>query len=149
MGISSPLLLRHLPEANQLEMSAEMIPAGKIINAVGETLSSLKPEDGASYCIAQVQLSKEKKQRLESQPKTGIPWMTYLISDILLPGISIPVYRKGVRQAWGSRMAPYETTTRNWSLLLGITGFAAFIFGLIAGNRNRNEKTAPGRKSKD
>ena len=140
MVVSSPFLLRHLPKANRIEMSAEIIPAGKIIDSVGNTLSSLKPENDTSFCIAQVQLSKEKKQRLESQPKNGIPWLVYLISDILLPWISVPAYRKGVRQAWGSRMAPYETTTRNWSLLLAITGLTAFIVGLILGNRDRKRK---------
>jgi len=137
LALSSPRLLKYLPKANQLEMSSEIIPAGKIIDSGGVPLASLRIENGESFCITQVRLSKEKKQRLESQPKTKLGWLTYLFSDILLPWISTPVYRKELRHSWGNRMAPLQASTRKWSLILAIAGLVAFIAGIIVGKRTR------------
>ena len=85
--------------------------------------------------VAKVTLPDEKPRPRGSQPASTAPFLSYLSSDVLLPTLTIPTYRKGLRRAWGKRMAPVKASTRKWTVLLGLGVAAGFLLGLFRGRR--------------
>jgi hypothetical protein len=49
-----------------------------------------------------------------------VPWLSFFVADIALPWVSLPVYRKGLRRAWGEAMAPPDARVRRWWPLVGV-----------------------------
>jgi hypothetical protein len=131
----APWLIKYLPQANQLQMSCDLVPGCKIVDANGQVLTQLAQEQGETFTMAEVTLADEKRFPQEPQPASPIPWFTYLVSDIALPWLTIPVYRKGLRRVWGRQMAPVEPRTRRWMILLGMSVIASFLMGFLLGRR--------------
>jgi hypothetical protein len=131
----APWLIKYLPQANQLQMSCDLVPGCKIVDANGQVLTQLAQEQGETFTIAEVTLADEKRFPQEPQPASPISWLTYLVSDIALPWLTIPVYRKGLRRVWGRQMAPVEPHTRRWMILLGMSVIASFLMGFLLGRR--------------
>ena len=69
------------------------------------------------------------------QPGSLAPPLTCLVSDVLLPSLSIPVYRRGLRRTWGGGMAQVAVSTRRWTVLLAIGVVAGFVVGRFLGRR--------------
>lgn len=146
MAPLSPGLIKYLPQASGLEMSCGLVQGTQIINAQGDVLSELAQADGEAWTMAEVALG-EKRRPQGSPPILPMPWMarhlTYLLSDVLLPAISVPVYRRGLRKAWGAqmasrlRMAPIEPETKRWLALLAAAGTLGFVLGALLGPRRR------------
>lgn len=71
------------------------------------------------------------------QPASMLPWFTYFFSDILLPALAIPVYRRGLRRTWGARMAPVAPTTRRWLALIALGSLVVVSLALTKGAGRR------------
>jgi hypothetical protein len=136
-AVLNPKLFKYLPETSQLQMSCKVLTTAKILDAGGFPLVLPNEENEENFYISEIQTSNEKKQRYEPQPKTKLGLQSYIFSDIILPWLSIPMYRKGLRQNWGERMAPIQASTRNWTFLISITAFFAFLLGILFGKRKR------------
>ncbi len=131
----APWLIKYLPQASQLQMSCDLVPGCKIIDASGQVLTELTQEQGETFTIAEVTLAHEKRFPQGPQPASPISWLTYFVSDIVVPWLTIPVYRKGLRRVWGRQMAPVEPRARRWMILLGMSVIASFLMGFLLGRR--------------
>ncbi len=125
----APWLVRHLPQAHGMEIACDMTPGTKIVGADGQVLAALSQEQGESFVIAQVPLplshshSRANEQPAPPsapQPASSLSPLVYFASDVLLPALSVPTYRRGLRQAWGERAAPVHASTRRWAVILGL-----------------------------
>jgi hypothetical protein len=94
----APWLVRYLPQAGQMQMSCAMVPGCKVVDADGQVVAALTQAQGESFTMAEVTLADEKPSPREAQPASRLSWFTYFISDVLLPSLTAPVYRRGVRQ---------------------------------------------------
>ena len=133
----APWLITYLPQANRMQMSCGFIQGCQIVSAEGQVLASLSQSQGETFAIAEVALADPKVLPQEPQPPSPLPWVLYFISDVLLPGMAIPVYRRGLRRAWGRHMAPIRPETKRWLALLGIAGAAGLLLGLILGKKRK------------
>ena len=131
----APWLVKYLPQANRVQMSCDMVQGCKVVDASGQVLTELTQEQGEAFTVAEVTLADEKPCPQEPQPASPLPFFTYFASDVLLPSLSVPVYRKGLRRAWGEGMAPVEASTRNWMILLGLGVVASFLVGVLLSRR--------------
>jgi hypothetical protein len=94
----APWLLRYLPQAGRMQMSSDFIAGCKVVDASGQVLASLTQEQGETFTLAKVTLAEERPRPQGPQPASPVPFLTYLSSDVLLPGLSIPIYRQGVQR---------------------------------------------------
>ena len=94
---SAPWLLKYLPQADQLQMSCDMVHKCKVVDASGEVLTELTMKDGESFTLAKVYLAESRPSLQEPQPVSLLPNLVYFLSDVLLPTVVRPVYRKGLR----------------------------------------------------
>jgi hypothetical protein len=131
----APRLARYLPQANQMQVSCDMVQGCKVVEASGQVLTELTQEQGEAFTMAEVALADEKPSPRGPQPASPLSGFVYLASDVLLPLVSVPVYRKGLRRAWGEGMAPVEASTRRWLVFLGLGVVAGFLVGLLLGRR--------------
>jgi hypothetical protein len=134
----APWLVKYLPQANRMWMSCDIVPGCKVVDASGQVLAELSQEQGETFTIAEVTLADEKLPPQGPQPASPLSWFTCFTSDMLLPLLTIPVYRKGLRRAWGQGMAPVEASTQRWMLLVGLSLVAGFVTGILLGRRQRS-----------
>jgi hypothetical protein len=135
----APGLLKYLPQANRLEVSADLVEGCKIVAADGKILSMLSQEAGEGFTLAKVSLPDETPQPQGAQPRSPISPITYLSSDVLLPVLVLPTYRRGVRRAWGCKVEPPRLPNWGWGALLGVAAVAGFLLGVLIG-RKREER---------
>lgn len=127
----SPRLARYLPRANRVELETDMVAGCKVVAASGRPITELPAAAGEKYTIATVTIQDKKPQPHTPQPPSTVSQMSYVISDVVLPFLSIPYYRRGLRKAHGQQMAPTDTTTSRWAILLAGVGFVGFLFGRL------------------
>jgi len=125
----APRVLRYLPRARPLIGRYHLVPAGQIVAATGEPLARLTPTQGESFVQAQVTLPDRRPSPQGTQPVPPVSRVTYWLSDLLLPWVSVPLYRRGARQAWGATMAPPRPATRRWLALSGGVALLGFLLG--------------------
>jgi len=94
----APWLLKYLPQADQLQMSCDMVHECKVVDADGEVLAGLTQEDGEAFALAQVRLAGSKPVPEGPQPAALVSKPVYFLSDVLLPAITKSVYLRGQRQ---------------------------------------------------
>jgi len=94
---SAPWLVKYLREAREMQVSCEMVAACKVIGSDGKILASQTQADGESFAIAEVALPDSKPQPAAPLPPSPLPWMAYFVADRMLPWLSLPVYRRGIR----------------------------------------------------
>ena len=99
----APWLVKYLPQANRMEMACDMTPGCKVVDASGQVLAELTQEQGEAFTVAEVTLADEKPRPQGPQPASPVPFLSYLSSDVLLPALSAPVYRKEMRRVWGEK----------------------------------------------
>jgi hypothetical protein len=103
ISASAPRLLKYLPQAESLRMSCNFVPGCKILDGNGQPLAERHQRDGEGFILAQVHLPERKLAPQTPQPLAPIPRLTYLVSDAILPWLSFPVYRRGVRRIRDSK----------------------------------------------
>ncbi|MFL5804796.1 MAG: carbon-nitrogen hydrolase family protein [Roseiflexaceae bacterium] len=132
---SAPWLLRYLPQAHRLRMSCDMIQGCKVVDAEGHVLAEMAQEQGEGFTAAEVVLADAPPQPRGAQPPSRVPAFAYLSSDIILPWLMEPIYRRGVRRAWGEHMAPSAKRMRLWAGAAGILVAFGMAVGLLARRR--------------
>ena len=132
---AAPWLLGYLPQAGRMEMSCDMVRGCKVVDADGQVQTELAQEQGETFTVAEVVLADDMPRPRRPQPGSLAPPLTCLVSDVLLPSLSIPVYRRGLRRTWGGGMAPVAVSTRRWTVLLAIGVVAGFVVGRLLGRR--------------
>jgi hypothetical protein len=125
----APRIAQYLPQAKRMQMQCDMVQGCKIVNANGVIVTELSQDAGETFAITEVTLVDEKPQPQAPQPPATASPISYLASDYILPLITTPVYRQGLRQTWGRHMAPINAASRRWLIYLGITSLLAFILG--------------------
>lgn len=98
---SQPGLLRYLPQAGQVDMSAAMVEACQILAADGSPLARRSQASGEGLITAEACLSESRAPGL-AQPPARVPGLAYFLSDIYLPLVMQPVYQRGLRQITAS-----------------------------------------------
>ena len=91
----APKLIKYLPQANNLHLECDFVQGCKIVDGRGEVQAELEQAHGETFTIAEVTLPDTKPQPTGPQPQTLLPNIAYLSSDLLLPFLMRPVYRRG------------------------------------------------------
>jgi predicted amidohydrolase len=103
---AAPWLVRYLPQADRVQMACEMVHESKVVDASGRVLTKLTKEDGETFTLAEVRLADAEPTPQGLQPASLVPWPLYFLSDVLLPALTRPVYRKGLRRVRQKRVPP-------------------------------------------
>ena len=130
---AAPWLVKYLPQANQMQMTCDLVQGCKVVAASGQVLAELTQEQGETFTTAEVTLADEKPRSQSAQPASPVPWLSYFVSDTVLPLLTTPVYRRGLRRVWGAEMAPVEASTRRWISLVGAGVVAGLGLGILIG----------------
>jgi hypothetical protein len=78
---TAPWLLKHLPQANGMQMSCDSVHECKIVDSSGEILARLSEEDGEAFTTAEVQISSSRRAPRSPQPAALVPDMSYFLVD--------------------------------------------------------------------
>lgn len=135
----APRLLRLIRLADHLVMTAPMFEHTGIYAAGGKLLSRVEGRASQGVAIADVVLPVKRPQPEGRQPIINISLVAYFISDVLLRGLTVPVYRQGLRQAWGKSMAPLPAATRRRRLMAGVLAIFGVVVGVLLGLRMRRK----------
>ncbi|MBN2549046.1 MAG: carbon-nitrogen hydrolase family protein [Anaerolineales bacterium] len=126
----APWLGRFLSQADGLELSCNSASGCKILDARGEQLAGRTPEEGEGFVVAEVTVGGRKSTPIKTQPTPPVPLISYLLSDYLLPWLSLPVYREGVHRAQGVQHPAYCANERKSfvRMLFLVAGIFSFIW---------------------
>lgn len=94
-AFAAPRLFKYLPQADRLQMDCDMVHQCKVVDADGEVLVRLTEADGEAFTLADVRLAESQPVPQESQPASVVPGAIYFFSDVFLPTLTRPVYRRG------------------------------------------------------
>ena len=115
LALTAPHLMRYLPDAEQTVLSCGLFPSARILDANGRLLAAPTQADGESVVVAEVDIEGERPLPQTTQPPARAHLFSYVLSDYLLPALTVPVYRRGLRKQWGAHMAPIERKTKVWT----------------------------------
>ncbi len=115
-----PRLAKALATSGELEMSADATPGCKVIDARGRSVAELVSSDGESFTSAEVTLADQRPKPSTTQPETRLSKAAYVFSDIVLPGLMVPIYERGVERAFGTK--PTSKRASLTELLTGVRG---------------------------
>ena len=94
----------------------------------------MEQAQGEGFTLGDVALADAPPQPRGAQPPSRVPTFAYMSSDAILPWLVAPIYRRGVRRAWGAQMAPGDT--RPWPrAAIGVVAALSLVAGLIAWRR--------------
>ncbi len=97
----APWLVRYLSQADRVRMTCGMTPGCKVVDGSGQVVAEVSQERGEAFAIAEVGLADQRPRPCGPQPPSPVPRLAYLSSDLLLPALTAPLYRRGVRRVWG------------------------------------------------
>jgi hypothetical protein len=132
-----PWLAKYVPAADQVEMTCDIIHGCKVVDAAGNVLTEIPKGEGDAFTFAEVTLSDKRSTPVTEQPPSRLPSFSYFSSDYLLPWLTIPIYRQGLRRAWGEHMAPIEASTRQWAAVAVGAAVIGYILGRVSKRRRR------------
>jgi hypothetical protein len=122
--------------ADRMRISCDMIQGCKIVAADGRVLTEMAQAQGEGFTVATVALADTPPQPCGAQPPSRLPPFAYASSDVVLPRLVEPIYRRGVRRAWGVHMAPSSGQARRWTSIVGV-GIAHGLAGGLLARRRR------------
>lgn len=93
----APKLLGYLAASKDASLESDFVEGCKILDAEGKVQAKVTQVAGESFARADVQIAASKPKPGTQQPKSLLPKLTYLASDLMLPLIMRPFYRKKVR----------------------------------------------------
>jgi len=132
---AAPWLIKYLPQAQQMRLACDFVPGCKVVDASGQVLSELTQADGETFTVAEVLPADHLPQPQGPQPRSKLSPLLYLTSDTIMPFLSTPTYRRGLRRAWGNDMAPAEVKHRSWLIALCLGMLVAFVMGWLLGRQ--------------
>ena len=95
-------IVKLLPKAEQLQMSCEMIPSCKVVDAQGRTLAERAPAEGEGFTMAEVTLGDLKPVPTQRQPNPPlnrmISQMAFFNADVMVPAMMRSVYKNGLKK---------------------------------------------------
>ena len=98
----APRIIKLLPNAEQLQMSCEMVPSCKVVDGTGRTLAERNPAEGEGFTISEVTLPDSKSMPTQRQPNPPlnrmISRMVLFNSDIMIPSMMQPIYKSGLKK---------------------------------------------------
>ena len=98
----APRTRRLLPQAEDLQMSCEMIPSCKVVDANGHTLAERAPADGEGFAISEVTLADAKSMPTQRQPNpplnSSTARMALINADVVVPWMMKSVYKNGLKK---------------------------------------------------
>ena len=97
----APKLLKYLPQGHDIRLECDFVQGCKVVDSKGNVQTELDQAQGETFAMAEVVLPEGKAQPDRPQPKSLLPGVTYLSSDILLPLLMLSIYRRGVRRVPG------------------------------------------------
>ncbi len=131
----APWLIQNCLHADQMVVTCAMLGNGlegtRIMDAAGQVVAALCQAQEEGFTMAQVNLADKKSRPQGIQPSPPVPWLSFFVADVVLPLISLSIYRRGLRRVWGETMAPRDAKTRRWLPLVGAVALAAVT--LVAG----------------
>ena len=136
----APHLLPHLPGAKRLRVRCDMLPATQIVDADGAVVAACPQDAGETVITATVALPDVALRPLAPQPPARVPWLSYAISDVILPGLTRLQYRRRLRRTYGHWMAPLDTVLRNYALSAAAAMILTFLLGLLLGRWSKRAK---------
>jgi len=95
-------LIRYLPQLRQVEVSASMVEAARILAADGALLASMRNEQGEAFALADVAIPAERPQPRTRQPRPPVPRLAYFMCDKVLPMLSRGTYARRNQNLVGS-----------------------------------------------
>jgi predicted amidohydrolase len=130
---SKPSLWRYIPQGRCAVATAEYFDDNQIVDANGNVLARYDADDDG-FALATIELA-DSTPLPSGKPPGFLP----------LPGdefnwLLVPFYRRGVRRAWGRRMAPVDRSTHIWSRLLIASGVMGYTLGWLGTRRRRKRK---------
>jgi hypothetical protein len=129
----APWMAQYVHVADQVEMTCDIVPGCKVVDAAGNVLAAVPEGEGDAFTCAAVTVRDQRSAPSQDQPPSRMPPMAYFTSDYLFPWLTIPVYRQGLRRTWGAHMAPMEARTRQWA----VVALAAGVLGFWLGRRKK------------
>jgi hypothetical protein len=94
---TAPWLIRLLPQVKQMEVSAALVEAAHVFAADGRELAGLYSAQGETFALAEVSLPDQRPQPHGRPPRPPVPWLAYVVSDILLRVVSLNTYGRRLR----------------------------------------------------
>lgn len=91
---TAPWLARYLPQIGRVEVSADLVEAGRIFAADGRQVAGLCRQQGETFALAEVSLPAERPRPRTPQPRPPVSPLTYLLSDRLLTAVSLGTYAR-------------------------------------------------------
>jgi hypothetical protein len=88
-----------------MRMSCDMARGCKVVAATGAALAEVPAGAGDAFTVATVSLPDSRPRPQAAQPRSTVSWITYLSSDVILPWLAIPIYRRGARRALGAQIS--------------------------------------------
>ncbi|HNT26408.1 MAG TPA: carbon-nitrogen hydrolase family protein, partial [Anaerolineales bacterium] len=93
-----PWIIRHLAinglKALPLSLTCPMIPGCKLVDGDGSVLAERSQAEGEGFTLASVSLPQAPPQPQGPQPPRRADWMTYFLSDGLLPWLTASLYER-------------------------------------------------------
>jgi hypothetical protein len=125
-----PDLWQFISRGEEIEMTAGYYNETKIVGAGGTPLARVAAGEGVT--MATVELADEMPPT-PTAPQPEIPYAnsTYFFIDYFAPALMDTLYRDGIRQQWGQKMAPFQRSIR-WSVVLGL-GVLAVVAAILRG----------------
>jgi len=134
---AAPWLIKYLPQAHGMRLACDFVPGCKVVDASGQVLSELSQSDGEAFTTAEVMLADQLPQPQVQQPRSKLSPLLYLTSDTIMPLLSTPTYRRGLRRAWGHDMAPDMVKRKSWLIVLCLGMLVAFVVGWLLGKESK------------
>lgn len=104
----------------------------RILDADGNTLARVIV-DGDGFVAHIIEIADKTPLPLdEPQPQMSVSQSARTITDLIASAFLALNYRRGVRRQWGARMAPVDSSTRIWLLvLMAVAGLSAILGRLL------------------
>jgi hypothetical protein len=97
-----PRITKLRSQASQMQLTCEMMPSCKVVDASGNVLAKRNPGEGEGFVIEEVKIGDTKSMPGGRQPKPPLPFMDYQLSilnaDVMVPAMMKSVYKDGLKK---------------------------------------------------
>jgi predicted amidohydrolase len=102
LALFAPHIRKLWTQADQMQLSCEMMSSCKIVDASGCVLAKRHPSEGEGFVMAEVSLGDTKSAPRGQQPKPPLSFIDYQLSilnaDVMIPAMMKSVYKNGLKK---------------------------------------------------